>query len=147
MRVRAAVLAIGLAACGGGVAPTLPEVTDPLPLVDPMIGAGGLGFTYGGVFVGAAVPHGLVKVGPDTNGQYGTVGFLHYSGYWAGDDRIQGFSHLHLHGAGVPDLGVLLVMPVPAASFDPAKTTVQAYEAHFDKADEHATAGDYAVKL
>src|SRR2546421_11132320 len=107
MRI-AGMLALGVVACGGGGgAPPLPEVTDPLPLVDPMIGAGGLGFTYGGVFVGAAVPHGLVKVGPDTDGPYGTVGFLHYSGYWAGDDRIQGFSHLHPHRPGGPDPGVL----------------------------------------
>ena len=49
------------------------------------------------------MPHGLVKLGPDTSGPFGTINFLHYSGYFAGDDRIRGFSHLHLHGAGATD--------------------------------------------
>ncbi|HTJ42841.1 MAG TPA: GH92 family glycosyl hydrolase [Kofleriaceae bacterium] len=144
MRIAAA-FAVTLLACGQNA--PLSEVTDPIPLVDPLIGAGGLGFTYGGVFVGAAVPHGLVKVGPDTNGPYGTVGFLHFSGYWDGDDRVQGFSHLHLHGAGVPDLGNLSLMPVPGAMFDAQKTSVRDYEAHFEKSDEVAGAAEYRVKL
>jgi predicted alpha-1,2-mannosidase len=102
MRATALCLAL-LAACsgdGGGDEPVLPEVTDPLVYVDPRIGTGGLGFAHGSCFVGAAAPHGLVKVGPDTSGPFGTVNFLHYSGYYADDDRIRGFSHVHLHGAG-----------------------------------------------
>ena len=89
-------------ACGGddAPAPPLPEVTDPLPLVDPTIGTGGLGFGYGSSFVGAAVPHGLVKLGPDTSGDFGTVAFQHFSGYFFDDDTIEQFTHLHLHGAG-----------------------------------------------
>lgn len=125
--------------------PVLPEVTDPVALVDPTIGTGGLGFAHGSCFVGAAVPHGLVKVGPDTSGPFNAVNFLHYSGYWAGDDKIRGFSHLHLHGAGATDYGVLSMMPVTA--FDPAKTRVTDYETRFAKADEHATAGRYDVTL
>ena len=148
-RVKAACAALSLVlvpACGDDAEPpVLPEVTDPVALVDPRIGTGGLGFAHGSCFVGAAAPHGLVKVGPDTNGPFGTVNFLHYSGYFAGDDRIQGFSHLHLHGAGATDYGVLSLMPVPA--FDPAKTTVQQNEARFAKADEHAAAGRYEVTL
>lgn len=141
-------LALSLAlGCGGDDAPPppLPEVTDPLEHVDPTIGTGGLGFAYGASFVGAAVPHGLVKLGPDTKGPFGTVEFQHFSGYWAGDDIIQAFSHLHLHGAGVADLGVLAVMPT--RSFDPARTSVVDYEARFAKADEHARPGSYAVTL
>ncbi|HVV84275.1 MAG TPA: GH92 family glycosyl hydrolase [Kofleriaceae bacterium] len=134
------------AACGGDdAAAPLPEVTDPIPLIDPTIGTGGLGYSYGSCFVGAAVPHGLVKVGPDTSGPLGTIAFQHYSGYWAGDDTIQGFSHLHLHGAGVADFGIVSVMPTRA--FDPAHTGVVAYAAKFAKADEHAAAGRYQVAL
>ncbi|MGN6109398.1 MAG: GH92 family glycosyl hydrolase [Kofleriaceae bacterium] len=134
-------------ACGDGAVedPILPEVTDPVAHVDPTIGTGGMGFAHGSCFVGATAPHGLVKVGPDTSGPFGTVNFLHYSGYWAGDDKIRGFSHLHLHGAGATDYGVLSVMPVPA--FDPAKRTVEAYETRFAKADERAAAGRYEVAL
>jgi putative alpha-1,2-mannosidase len=149
MRTLGLVLLLAAAAapaCGDdAAAPILPEVTDPVALVDPRIGTGGLAFAHGSCFVGAAVPHGLVKVGPDTAGPFGTVSFLHYSGYWAGDDRIRGFSHVHLHGAGATDYGVLSLMPVPA--FDPARTRVTDYEARFAKADEHAAAGRYEVAL
>ena len=82
-----------VAACGGGAsAPPLPEVTAAVDWVDPTIGTGGLGFAYGSCFVGAAAPHGLAKPGPDTNGPFGIVSFQHFSGYYAEDDRIQGFS-------------------------------------------------------
>lgn len=50
--------------------------------VDPFIGSGGLGYGFGSAFPGAAAPHGLAKVGPDTKGELGTVGFQHFSGYW-----------------------------------------------------------------
>jgi predicted alpha-1,2-mannosidase len=123
----------------------LPEVTAALDWVDPTIGTGGLGFAYGSCFVGAAAPHGLAKPGPDTNGPFGIVSFQHFSGYYAQDDRIQGFSTLHLHGAGATDYGVLSVMPVMA--FDPSKTTVTDYETHFDKATEIVHAGSYEVTL
>jgi predicted alpha-1,2-mannosidase len=138
---------VGLVACGDDVVePVLPEVTDAVAYVDPTIGTGGLGFAHGSCFVGAAVPHGLVKVGPDTTGPvYGAVNFLHYSGYFAEDDRIRGFSQVHLHGTGATDYGVLSVMPV--VSFDPAKLRVTDYETRFAKADEHAAAGRYEVTL
>lgn len=132
-------------ACGSTSAPPLPEVTAATDWVDPRIGTGGLGFAYGSCFVGAVAPHGLVKAGPDTNGAFGTVAFQHYSGYYADDDRIQGFSTLHLHGAGATDYGVLSVMPVMA--FDPGKTKVTDYEAHFAKDGEEVSAGRYAVTL
>lgn len=132
-------------ACGDNTEAIQPEVTDPVAFVDPRIGTGGLGFAHGSCFVGAAVPHGLVKVGPDTSGAFGTVNFLHYSGYFAEDDRIRGFSHVHLHGAGATDYGVLSVMPVLA--FDPARTSVVDYETRFEKVDEIAAAGRYEVTL
>src|SRR5687768_15162721 len=130
--MRSLALLLALAACGDDATePVLPEVTDPLAYVDPRIGTGGLGFAHGSCFVGAAAPHGLVKIGPDTNGPFGTVNFLHYSGYYADDDRVRGFSHVHLHGAGATDYGVLSFMPVPA--FDANKLTVVANEARFAK--------------
>lgn len=133
-----------VAACGGGGDDGPPvEVTDPIPLVDPRIGTGGLGFAYGSSFVGAAVPNGLVKVGPDTDGPFGTVSFQHYSGYWAGDDKVQAFTHLHLHGAGLGDYGVIGIMPTTA--FDPSKTSIDQYERPFT--NEVAQAGRYRVDL
>lgn len=132
-----------LIACGDNSVAIAPEVDDPVAFVDPRIGTGGLGFAHGSCFVGAAMPHGLVKLGPDTDGPFGTVNFLHYSGYFAEDDKVQGFSHVHLHGAGATDYGVLSLMPVTA--FDPAKTSVVDYETRFVKDDEHAAAGRYEV--
>ncbi len=141
-----AVALVCLAACGDDAPPQLPEVTQATAWVDPRIGTGGLGYAYGSCFVGAAAPHGLAKPGPDTNGiDFGTVSFQHYSGYFAGDDRIRGFASTHLHGTGATDYGVLSVMPTLA--FDAAKTSVVDYEDHFAKPDEHAAAGYYDVTL
>jgi len=133
------------AACSSHPAPPLPEVTDPLAYVDPRIGTGGLGYNYGSCFVGAAAPHGLAKPAPDTDGPFGTVSFQHFSGYYADDDRVQGFSTVHLHGTGATDYGVLSVMPTLA--FDPAHTSVVDYEAHFAKTTERPAPGQYALTL
>jgi predicted alpha-1,2-mannosidase len=126
----------------GSMAATRPaEATVP----GQLIGTGGFGFAVGSGFPGAAAPRGLAKPGPDTTGPWGNVNFLHCSGYWYGDDTIQGFSHMHLHGTGVPDYGVLGVMPLPA--FDASKTAMGGYQSAFDKSTESATPGKYAVTL
>jgi predicted alpha-1,2-mannosidase len=122
-----------------------PDPLDPIAHTDPFIGSGGFGFGVGSAFPGAVAPQGLVKVGPDTNGPYGTVRFLHYSGYWYGDDKIQGFSHLHLHGTGACDYGVLSMMPMVA--FDEGRTRPSGYQSEFSKETEVASPGYYAVHL
>jgi len=133
------------AACGDNGAGVLPEVTSAAALVDPRIGTGGIGFAHGSCFVGPAAPHGLAKPGPDTSGLFGVVNFQHYSGYFAEDNKIRGFSSVHLHGAGATDYGVLSLMPTLA--FDPGNASVEAYETAFDKADERVAAAYYAVTL
>ena len=146
MRARLAFLALA-AACGDNVeAPPLPPVEDPIPYVDPFIGSGGFGYAAGSAFPGAAAPNGLAKVGPDTDGPFGTITFLHYAGYWFGDDTIQGFSHVHLHGTGLPDYGVLSLMPVDGP-IDAARTEPGGYESTFAKESEHASPGYYEVTL
>lgn len=145
MMRRSALLVLALGACGDGGTAPLPPVTDPIPYADPFIGSGGFGFGFGSSFAGAAAPHGLVKVGPDTSGEFGTVNFLHYSGYWYEDHTIQGFSHLHLHGTGATDYGVISLMPTPA--FDPARTSVVDYQSLFSKDSERASPGLYQVTL
>ena len=136
-----------LIACGDNIRPVeeLGPVDDPLEWVDPRIGTGGWGFAYGSAFVGAAAPHGLVKLGPDTSGELGTVNFQHFSGYFSEDDTIDAFSHMHLHGTGAGDYGLIGVMP--AAAFDPTRTRSELYKARFDKATESAAPGRYAVTL
>jgi len=159
MRARALfLLPLGLVACSrasspqagaadagdeaGSMAPTRPAET---PVAPQLIGTGGFGFAVGSGFPGAAAPQGLAKPGPDTTGSWGNVNFLHCSGYWYPDDTIQGLSHMHLHGTGVPDYGVLGIMPLPA--FDPSKTTMAGYQSTYDKSTESATPGKYAVTL
>ncbi len=145
--MRALVAMLLLAGCGDDLsAPALPPVGDPIPYVNPFIGSGGFGYAFGSAFPGAAAPNGLAKVGPDTDGPFGTIAFLHYSGYWYGDDTIQGFSHVHLHGTGLPDYGVLALMPVDGP-VDASRTAPEGYASRFAKESEHASPGHYEVTL
>ncbi len=124
----------------------LPQVvTNPIAYVDPRLGSGGYAFAFGSAFPGATAPNGMMRVGPDTSGPYGTIGFLHFDGYWGGDDTIQAFSHMHLHGTGSQDFGTLAVMPTK--QFDPSKLHAADYAANFAKLDESALAGYYRVSL
>jgi predicted alpha-1,2-mannosidase len=116
-----------------------------VPVPAMFIGSGGFGFSAGSAFPGACAPQGLVKAGPDTSGKWGTINFLHYSGYWYNDDTILGFSQMHLHGTGAQDYGVLAFMPIP--TFDAARTTAASYASTFEKQSEHASPGFYEVTL
>jgi predicted alpha-1,2-mannosidase len=116
-----------------------------VPVAPLFIGSGGLGYGVGSAFPGAAAPQGMAKVGPETSGTWGTIDFMHCSGYWFGDDVILGFSHMHLHGTGDQDYGILGIMPVDG--FDATKTTQKGYSSHFEKSSESAVPGRYAVTL
>ncbi|MFO0762283.1 MAG: GH92 family glycosyl hydrolase [Byssovorax sp.] len=129
---------------GGGDMPA-PNPRPVVPVAPLFIGSGGFAYGVGSAFPGALAPQGLAKVGPDTKGPWGTASFLHFSGYWYGDDTIQGFSHLHLHGTGATDYGVLAFMP--SDGFDASRTTPNGYESHFQKKTESAVPGHYAVVL
>ena len=71
--------------------------------VNPYIGTGG----HGHVFLGANVPFGAVQLGPVNLSE----GWDWCSGYNYTDSTIIGFSHTHLSGTGIGDLGDVLVMP------------------------------------
>lgn len=71
--------------------------------VNPYIGTGG----HGHVFLGANVPFGAVQLGPVNLSE----GWDWCSGYNYSDSTIIGFSHTHLSGTGIGDLGDILVMP------------------------------------
>ena len=71
--------------------------------VDPFIGTGGHGHTY----PGATLPNGLVQLSPDTR----TNGWDACSGYHYDDSTLIGFSHTHLSGTGIGDLGDVLFLP------------------------------------
>lgn len=110
--------------------------------VDPFIGSGG----HGHVFVGASVPFGAVQVGPANFHQ----GWDWCSGYHFSDDVLAGFSHLHLGGTGIADLGDILLMPYtgelatgPGSRKDPDA----GYASRYRHDQEQARPGFYAVDL
>jgi len=80
------------------------ESTGYTQYVDPFIGSGG----HGHVFVGANVPFGFVQLGPSQQ----TQGWDWCSGYHYSDSVLVGFSHLHLSGTGVGDLGDITFLPL-----------------------------------
>lgn len=111
--------------------------------VDPNIGKG----DHGHVFVGANVPFGLVQLGP--------VNYSHgwdwCSGYHQSDSTIIGFSHLHLSGTGIGDLGDIALMPVVGDVKLIARGKVDDYSSNFlslfRRNTETVRPGYYAVSL
>lgn len=79
---------------------SVPSVTQ---YVDPYIGTG----FHGHVFMGANVPFGAVQLGPVNLSE----GWDWCSGYHYSDSTIIGFSHTHLSGTGIGDLGDIMIMP------------------------------------
>ena len=133
--------AVGAAACGGGGGvsytpppPFVPNVLEDLTShVDPMIGTAG----QGNVIPGVLVPHGMVRVSPDTADEGGAIDAYRYE-----TGRMAGFSHTNLEGPGGSGNGYsqILVMPSTGA-FDPAATSA------FSHDSEQAEPGYYAVQL
>jgi len=94
-----------------------------------------LGVDWGGnTFVGAAVPFGMVKVGPDMESFDGRPSSF---GYMSGG-RILGFSHLHLSGAA-GKYGNILVAPFTG--------TPMPGDVKSPRTDEVDHPGYYAAKL
>lgn len=98
--------------------------------VDPFIGTGG----HGHVFLGANVPFGLVQLGPSQV----VKGWDWCSGYHESDSTMLGFSHLHLSGTGIGDLGDVLFLP----TVNPALNVTT-----FSHDNETARPGYYSVRL
>lgn len=115
---------------------------DPIDLVDPFIGTGGSGHC----FPGATTPHGMVQLSPDTR----DTGWDACGGYHYDDGTILGFTHTHISGTGVEELGDLLLMPtVGEVSVEPGHEDAPetGYRSRFSHATEVATPGYYAVTL
>ena len=118
---------------------------DAVAVVDPFIGTGGVGFLVGSSTPAATVPFGMVKLGPDTALDWGAFDPYHCAGYYWDDTHVDGFSHTHMHGTGVPDYGNILVMPLDG--MDPSYTDPDAWRTAFSHDDEQAAVGYYAVTL
>ncbi len=105
---------------------------DLLQYVDPFIGTG----FHGHTFPGPVMPHGMLQLSPDTK----LNGWDASSGYHYDDNNIYGFSHTHLSGTGIGDLGDILFLPYTKKSKEKPVAT-------FDKSDEEAKVGYYSVKF
>lgn len=114
--------------------------------VNPFVATGGSGFGAGSAYPGAAAPFGMVKVSPDTASHERGLNFLHCAGYHYDDDEMVGFSHIHLHGTGVPDYGNLLLMPVTGPITE-ERIQEKGYRSKFRHASEKASPGYYKVVL
>ncbi|MEU2879672.1 glycoside hydrolase family 92 protein, partial [Streptomyces sp. NPDC007070] len=109
-------------------APRDARLTD---LVNPFIGTANEGNT----FPGAAVPFGMVQLSPDTG---------HSTGYDYSQNRVRGFSLVHLSGVGCRLGGDLPVLPTTG---DITQTDNAKYAAGFRHEDESASPGYYRVGL
>jgi predicted alpha-1,2-mannosidase len=110
--------------------------------VDPFIGTD----YHGHVFLGANVPFGAVQLGP-TNFM---SGWDWCSGYHYSDSLITGFSHLHLSGTGIGDLGDISIMPYTGdLKLTPGskENADEGFASRYSHENEKATAGYYAVQL
>lgn len=133
-------LALLLGACSNNCKKTAEN--DNTGYVNPFIGTGGHGHT----FPGATVPSGMVQLSPDTR----TNGWDACGGYHYTDASIRGFSHTHLSGTGIGDLGDFLFMPFtgavktqPGTPEDPDN----GYRSRFSHNKETAIPGYYTVDL
>src|SRR5664279_1337766 len=123
----------------------LGQGSDPLKLVDPMIGTGAEGHT----FPGATAPFGMVQLSPDTQIRPFKQSYKWAAGYRYEDTTIVGFSHTHFSGAGHSDLGDVLIMPmsgesVPLEPGNPEKS-LPGYRSRFSHTTEHAEPGYYSA--
>jgi predicted alpha-1,2-mannosidase len=110
--------------------------------VNTFIGTGGHGHT----FPGATVPYGMVQLSPDTR----TMGWDACGGYHHTDSSIIGFSHTHLSGTGISDLGDILFMPfsgTPKIIAGTAEDPNSGYRSRFSHQEETAEPGYYTVNL
>ncbi|WP_278626646.1 GH92 family glycosyl hydrolase [Parabacteroides gordonii] len=113
-------------------APNSGLLSDEIKYVDPFIGTG----FHGHTFPGATRPFAMVQVSPDTH----IMGWDASSGYHYNDREIYGFSHTHLSGTGIGDLGDVALLPFSGGdSIKPVGL--------FNKDTEKATPGYYAVRL
>lgn len=110
--------------------------------VDPLIGTAHCRWFH---FTPGAVPFGMAKPAPSTNGSYGNPSGWEATGYDYRHTSIEGFPNFHEFQVGgivvAPITGVLQTIPGKLENPD------EGYRSRFDRKDEYATAGYYSVLL
>ena len=111
--------------------------------VEPRIGTAHCRWFH---FAPGALPFGLAKPGPSTNGSLGNKGGWEATGYDYRDTSIEGFPCLHEFQVGgivlMPTNGELVTVPG-----SPADSVRMGYRSAFDHADETVYPGYYSVLL
>lgn len=111
--------------------------------VDPRIGTAHCRWFH---FTPGAMPFGLAKPAPSTNGSLGNASGWEATGYDYRDTSIEGFPCLHEFQIGgialMPTNGKLVTVPGL-----PTDTVKKGYRSHFDRKNETAAPGYYSVLL
>jgi predicted alpha-1,2-mannosidase len=119
----------------------LQEPSDVIDFVDTRSGTGGFWWASGHLSPAAQVPHGFVRLGPDT-ATFGKI--TSSSGYSYNDLELLGFSHTRLSGTGAYEGGVYRVKPL-TSEFEPELALKK--KLFFSHASEIARPGYYSVNL
>ncbi|MAW95435.1 MULTISPECIES: GH92 family glycosyl hydrolase [unclassified Leeuwenhoekiella] len=110
--------------------------------VDPNIGTAHSRWFF---YTPAALPFGMAKLGPSTNGSLGNEQGWEATGYDSRDNTIEGFANLHEFQIGgflfTGMTGKLKTIPGDVENPDTG------YRSRFDRNEEHASPGYYKVKL
>ena len=110
--------------------------------VDPRIGTAHSRWFF---FTPAAVPFGMAKLAPTTDGHLGNPNGWEAVGYDSRHTSIEGFANFHEFQVGgvvvAPTVGELQTVPGPLDNPDAG------YRSRFDKKDEVARPGYYSVLL
>lgn len=113
-----------------------------LSYVKPNIGTAHSRYFF---YTPAALPFGMAKLAPSTDGSYGNASGWEAVGYDERHNSIEGFANFHEFQIGgivfAPTVGALQTQP------GPMEDVSKGYRSHFDKKDEWATAGYYRVLL
>ncbi len=130
-------LAISQLVLGAALLLPLHAAAQPLTsYVNPFIGTEGTGH----VFPGATRPFGMVAPSPDNEDK----GWSYTSGYQYKAKQIMGFSNTHISGAGIGELGDVLLQPRQGSKWT---ATTTSFKAAYDKKSEQARPGFYTVRL
>ena len=115
---------------------------DILSYVNPNIGTAHSRWFF---YTPAALPHGMAKLAPSTNGHYGNRSGWEAVGYDARHNSIEGFVHFHEWQVGgisvMPATGELKVRP------GELEKPGEGYRSRFDRKNEVAEPGYYKVLL
>jgi predicted alpha-1,2-mannosidase len=113
-----------------------------LKYVNPNIGTAHSRWFF---YTPAAVPYGMAKLAPSTNGHYGNAQGWEAVGYDTRHNSIEGFVHFHEWQVGgvsiMPTMGALKVKP------GELEKPGSGYRSHFDRKNEIAQPGYYKVLL